>query len=166
MIGGDALRRERLKGLHGGVLVRPMVEEDVEAVVAMAAVVPTAPHWPLPEYYRMLRVIAQDPKRRGAWVAAAGGTQAAALAGFAMANHIAGEAELEAVVTTPMWRRCGVGQSLVQAVAGWGRACGAARLILEARASNVDALALYRRIGANTIATRMKTRCCLASASA
>jgi GNAT superfamily N-acetyltransferase len=44
-------------------------------------------------------------------------------------------------------RREGVGVALIEAVAGWARACGAARLTLWVTASNDPAVALYRRCG-------------------
>ncbi len=124
-------------------LVRPMLRQDVTGVIAIAAAVPTAPHWPPIEYDRMLQVIATSPGKRGAWVAASGmGVQ-----GFAMATHVAGTAELEAVVTAPAYRRQGIGSALLAAVIAWSGEQGATRLLLEARASNRDALALYARLG-------------------
>ncbi len=123
--------------------VRPMLQQDIPGVIAIAAAVPTAPHWPAVEYNRMLQVIAVSPGRRGAWVAAIDGH----VQGFAMATHVAGTAELEAVVTAPMYRRQGVGSMLLAAVVAWSTAQSATRLLLEARASNRDALALYARLG-------------------
>ena len=121
-----------------------MREEDVPAVVALAARVPTAPHWPPFEFTRVVRVVQENPQRRGAWVA---WSDAAGVLGFAMAAHVAGTAELEAVVTAPEHRRQGVGRALVEGVIGWARAMYAERVVLEARASNLNALALYRRLG-------------------
>lgn len=94
----------------------------------------------------MLQVMAAEPKRRGAWVAHLP-AEPGLIAGFALANQIAGCAELEAVVTAPAWRRRGVGAALVGAVAAWSRAVGAERLVLEARASNAAALQMYLRQG-------------------
>lgn len=127
-----------------GVCVRPMVPGDVDAVVAMAAVVPTAPHWPPAEFHRMLRVIGWSPARRGAWVAHLHEGEAV---GFAIASQVVDTAELEAVVTAPPFRRHGIGRELTQAVCAWARSQGAERLQLEARASNHDALRLYRGLG-------------------
>ncbi len=129
------------------VWVRPMRAEDLNAVIAIAAVVPTAPHWPPSEFQRMLDVIALKPRRRGAWVAGLAGVSTGAVQGFAMASHAAGTAELEAVVTAPEFRHRGAGAALMQAVIVWSREAGAERLLLEARASNHDALRLYERLG-------------------
>ncbi len=120
-----------------------MREADVPEVIAIAAAVPTAPHWPPGEFYRMLQVIAAQPARRGAWVALAGD----AVSGFAMASHIAGTAELEAVVTAAGHRQRGTGGALVACVVEWARALRAERLMLEVRASNESALRLYTRHG-------------------
>ncbi|RRA48893.1 GNAT family N-acetyltransferase [Acidipila sp. EB88] len=166
------------------VRVRPMLASDLADVVAIAAVVPTAPHWPPSEFLRMLDVIQAQPGRRGAWVGygepRSAGAEVPGLVvpmvrrkqqpaavnpsgrigppgadpegmgvvwGFAMASQVAGIAELEAVVTAPGFRRRGVGAALLAATAGWAVAQGAERLLLEARASNQDALRLYRRMG-------------------
>ena len=170
-----------------------MTGDDLEAVIAIAAVVPTAPHWPPSEFRRMLRRIEEDPRRRGAWVASllpgepgsleteasslttpAGWPReepaprgAAALStergsqdtrevtaraagevlGFAMASHVAGSAELEALVTAPGYRGRGIGTCLLASVTDWARSVGAAQLLLEVRASNAVALRLYLRHG-------------------
>ncbi len=126
------------------IYVRPMESGDVEAVVAVAAEVPTAPHWPPAEFYRMLAVIGGNPARRGAWVARS--EQKEAL-GFAIASHVSGLAELEAVVTAPRFRRRGVGRALAETALAWACHHAAERLVLEARVSNEDALRLYRRLG-------------------
>lgn len=123
--------------------VRPMLRGDVPTVIAIAAMVPTAPHWPVTEYERMLKVVAASPAKRGAWVATIGGQ----VHGFAMATHVSGTAELEAVVTAPAYRRQGAGSMLLAVVVAWSAEQGAARLLLEARASNRDALGLYARLG-------------------
>ena len=132
-------------------LVRPMTLRDLDAVIAIAAGVPTAPHWPPSEFARMLAVVAEAPRRRGAWVAklvdASQKDESDAVQGFAMASYAAGTAELEAVVTAPRFRRRGIGSALVTAVAGWSHEIGAERLLLEARVSNREALQLYLRQG-------------------
>jgi len=132
-----------LRGFVNTVAVRPMLRQDVPKVTAIAAVVPTAPHWPEVEYDRMLKVIAASPAKRGAWVATFGGQ----VHGFAMATHAGGTAELEAVVTAPEHRRQGAGSMLLAVVVAWSAEQGATRLLLEVRASNRDALALYARLG-------------------
>jgi len=150
---------------------------DIGAVAALAAGESTAPHWPLAEYRRMLQVIEESPARRGAWVLLldrsgshqavvlraglrrqnadpATGMAEGILAGFAMASHVAGICDLEAVVVTARWRGRRFGASLVEAVANWGTELGASRLELEVRASNAAALRLYQRMGFTVDGTR------------
>jgi ribosomal-protein-alanine N-acetyltransferase len=157
------------------VRVRLMKADDITGVAALAAQEATAPHWPLAEYRRMLEVIAESPGRRSAWVlllaaphedlgdgrrvSSLGGAVKLAPAptptvpaggpiiGFAMASHVAGTCELEAVVVQSAWRGRQFGAALVEAVAAWGEAIGASRLELEVRASNAAALRLYQRLG-------------------
>ncbi len=128
-----------------------MRPEDLIAVIGIAAVVPTAPHWPPSEFSRMLEVIAREPDRRGAWVALAG---EAGVQGFAIGSQTAGTAELEAVVTAPEHRRQGIGTALLAAAVAWSRRVGAERLLLEARASNQSALRLYLSRGFERDGTR------------
>lgn len=123
-----------------------MRPEDVEWVTALAAAEPVAPHWPPFEYHRMLRIAAEQPSRRGAWVAVSGETDAD-VCGFAIASAAAGEAELESVVVAEAFRRRGVGRGLLAEVMRWGRDIGAERLLLEVRASNEAARAMYVRAG-------------------
>ena len=128
--------------MHAPGIIRQMQREDVDAVMLLAADEPTAPHWPPFEYLRMLKVIAEEPERRGAWVVGL-----AELSGFAIASHAAGVCELEAVVIAPSARRHGLGTLLVRAVLGWAQERGAARVQLEVRPSNQGALCLYGRLG-------------------
>ena len=125
------------------IAVHALREQHLDAVLAIAAVVPTAPHWPPGEYRRMLQVIAQRPARRGAWVAVADGV----VRGFAMASHLEESAELEAVVTAPGHGRRGIGSALLAQAIAWSQAVGADRLLLEVRSSNEAALRLYARHG-------------------
>jgi ribosomal protein S18 acetylase RimI-like enzyme len=119
-----------------------MRREDIDAVLLLSATEPTAPHWPPFEYLRMLKVIAEEPARRGAWVVESN----AKVSGFAIASHVADQVELEAVVVAPLARNHGLGTMLIEEVASWGRKLAARRLLLEVRASNAAALRLYLRM--------------------
>ncbi|HLI66429.1 MAG TPA: GNAT family N-acetyltransferase [Caulobacteraceae bacterium] len=70
-----------------------------------------------------------------------------AIAGFALARAIAGEAELLTLAVDPRHRRRGVAQALLEAVCGAARAAGAASLFLEVAADNTPALSLYAAAG-------------------
>lgn len=67
--------------------------------------------------------------------------------GFLLAWWLGGELEIQTVATAPAARRRGVGAALVAAALSEAREHGAERVLLEVRASNEAALALYRRAG-------------------
>ena len=129
--------------MSSSAAVRPMRRGDIDAVLLLSATEPTAPHWPPFEYLRMLKVIAEQPARRGAWIVESG----AEISGFAIASHVADQVELEAIVVAPPARGHGLGTMLVEEVISWGRKFAARRLLLELRASNAAALRLYLRMG-------------------
>lgn len=52
-----------------------------------------------------------------------------------------------AVYITPSWRRSGLLPDLIDAVAGWSRACGRPELMLEVVVGNERAYRAYRRLG-------------------
>jgi ribosomal-protein-alanine N-acetyltransferase len=79
------------------------------------------------------------------WMARADGVPEAV--GFALAWHAADELHLLDLAVDPTARRQGVGRSLLEAVVADARRSGARLLLLEARASNEPALALYRSAG-------------------
>ena len=77
------------------------------------------------------------------------GLQAAdgALLGFAVWSQVLDDAELLDIGVAPACRRQGLGQRLLDAVMAAARAQGAQRLLLEVRAGNLAAQALYQRAG-------------------
>jgi [ribosomal protein S18]-alanine N-acetyltransferase len=66
-----------------------------------------------------------------------------ALVGYALAWHVVDEVHLLNVAVVAGRRRQGIGRALVEDLLAYARAQGAARILLEARASNAPALALY-----------------------
>lgn len=52
-----------------------------------------------------------------------------------------------AVYVTPSWRGSGLLPDLIEAVAGWSRACGRPELMLEVVVGNERAYRAYRRLG-------------------
>ena len=77
------------------------------------------------------------------------GLQAAdgSLLGFAVWSQVLDDAELLDIGVAPACRRQGLGQRLLDAVMAAARAQGAQRLLLEVRAGNLAAQALYQRAG-------------------
>lgn len=67
--------------------------------------------------------------------------------GFLLAWHVADELSLLDVAVAPAERRRGVGRALVEELIAYGRREQARLVLLEVRASNAAALALYRALG-------------------
>ncbi len=123
--------------------VRRMTEADADAVVALAARLKHAPHWPRATYAAMLAVDAAS--RRIALVSEIETT--GALAGFAIASVTAPEAELESIAVAAEFQRGGVARGLFEAVARELRAAAVTEVLLEVRPSNAAARGLYRSLG-------------------
>lgn len=69
------------------------------------------------------------------------------LLGFAVLACLPFEAELQAITVAPAARRQGVAQALLERLIATATGWGCERLLLEVRASNAPALALYRGLG-------------------
>lgn len=69
------------------------------------------------------------------------------LKGYAIVARLPFEAELQAILVAEAYRRRGGAASLMRAVIAQARAWGSERLLLEVRAGNAAAIALYRRVG-------------------
>lgn len=70
-----------------------------------------------------------------------------AVAGYALTWKVVDEVHLLDVAVAPSLRRRGVGRALVEDVVARARAEGAARILLEVRASNAAAVELYLGLG-------------------
>lgn len=73
---------------------------------------------------------------------------------FALYSWVGDEAELIKLAVSPFHRRQGLGSLLLEAGMDELRARGIQRLLLEVRASNQGAQALYRALGFHTIGIR------------
>lgn len=69
-----------------------------------------------------------------------------AVLGYAVLYTVLDEGNLDNIAVAPEYRRQGIGEALLSAVVGFSRE-HLARLMLEVRASNAPALALYRKFG-------------------
>lgn len=78
------------------------------------------------------------------------------LDGFAAARINADELHINNIGVRPESRRRGVGGALLGACLDLGARSGARLAVLEVRASNVAALALYRRLGFSVVGERRK----------
>lgn len=133
--------------------IRPLAEEDIEALCELARVIWHA-HYPriisraqidymLSERYHPAAVRASLAGQcwRTAWVAGE-------LAGFAHAcPEGAGSWKLDKLYVHPGHQRRGLGAALIAAVAEAARADGACRLVLRVNRHNRQALAAYAKYG-------------------
>jgi [ribosomal protein S18]-alanine N-acetyltransferase len=132
------------------VWVRRMTEADVDAVMALASGLPTAPQWPLEAYWAVLNLEA-TPER----IALVAETDAAGLVGFAIASVIAPEAELESIAVAEEFQRMGVAGRLFAGLTGELVSNGVTEVLLEVRGSNAGALSLYRVLGFSETGRRL-----------
>jgi glyceraldehyde 3-phosphate dehydrogenase len=89
---------------------------------------------------------------RVAWALKAHGEER--IVGYIFFRFIADEAHIFRVAVDPAWRRCGLGARLVAECLDAARARGLAAVVLEARASNTEAIAWYRKFGFMEVARR------------
>jgi len=80
--------------------------------------------------------------------------RAGEIVGYGVVMVAAGEAHLLNLSVAPVWQRRGVGTELTCFVTRLARDCGADRIFLEVRPSNVPARALYTRLGFSVIGLR------------
>lgn len=132
--------------------IRPMQQEDLDRVRTLIAACPEAPQWAAASYLSYLSAVEEGAIRRVALIAEREGD----VVGFAAVTLLLdppGEAspenrcELESIAVLPGARRQGIGALLLRAVLDWAAANGARCLVLEVRAGNAAALALYHRSG-------------------
>jgi ribosomal-protein-alanine N-acetyltransferase len=116
----------------------------------IASASPHAPHWPQAHYLSALDPAATP--RRIALAAERGGR----LAGFAIVSLIPPQAELESIAVAPEARRQGVGRGLLRALQSELKQQKVMELLLEVRASNHAALALYAGLGFTQVAVRSR----------
>jgi ribosomal-protein-alanine N-acetyltransferase len=125
------------------IQLRRMTHADLDRVIAIEQSLPAAPHWPRSAYLAALNPQAVPP--RIALVAEL--SSHSVIAGFAVASLIPPQAELESIAIAAELQRRGVAGQLFSALAAELRAARILEVILELRASNQPALALYRRLG-------------------
>jgi len=133
----SACARGMVKAAGGdveSVTVRSMCRGDLPRVVAIEAASQPLP-WSVERFAREL-----DLPHARLTVACVDDE----IVGFLCAWEIAGEFEVQNVVTAPTWRRRGVGGALLAEATEHARRSGCSRLLLEVRSGNVAAIALYR----------------------
>jgi ribosomal-protein-alanine N-acetyltransferase len=133
-------------------IIRAMTAEDIDPLLLLAADSVDAPQWTRRDYQQILLATPSALLRRYGLVALSG----ARLTGFAAASWLRQEAaaEVEGLMVERDHRRKGLGTALIAACMAWAAGTGASAIRLEVRASNVAALALYRRLGFSTAGVR------------
>lgn len=134
------------------VSLRRMAAEDIDPLLLLAGESVDAPQWTRRDYEQILRDAPSELLRRYGLVALSGG----GLTGFAAASWLRREAaaEVEGLMVERDHRRQGIGAALIGACMAWAASAGASAIRLEVRASNLAALALYRRLGFVTAGVR------------
>ena len=128
------------------MIIRPATAEDVAAIVAIQRRNPQAAQWQESDYARLAEapggvlLVAEDA--------------AGQVLGFAAAQRVADEADLQNLAVDPEHRRQGVGQGLLHGVHCQLRAAGTKRVYLEVRPSNESALGLYQASGYRSVGRR------------
>jgi ribosomal protein S18 acetylase RimI-like enzyme len=129
-----------------------MTPADLDRVIEIEQSLKQAPHWP-----RLAWVSVLDPlssPRRVARVAIDPGT--GKVAAVAVASLLPPQAELETIAVAPEARRRGLARLLYAALAQELKSKQVTEVILEVRASNHPALALYLQLGFVETARRLR----------
>ncbi len=165
------------------ITIRPATLADLPDVLAIELAAPEAPHWNRHEYARIVSEQADSgPLRRSLLVAAPTpeipsspeipSRSPLPLLGFVVCSvlicsdlsgsNLAGSnpagdvstATIENLAVHPDARRRGIGHALVAEALAWAVRQRASAADLEVRASNLEALRLYRRLGFEVVGRR------------
>lgn len=129
------------------VSIGRMTEHDLLEVVQIEQISELSP-WGWDAYHREM----QSPEEvvmlaARASVLGSGPGDRRPVVGFILARLIADELHVNNVAVRPEFRRNGIASRLLGAVLKWGGRKGSRRALLEVRAGNTVAQALYRRSG-------------------
>ncbi|MDD2699973.1 MAG: ribosomal protein S18-alanine N-acetyltransferase [Sideroxydans sp.] len=126
------------------MILRDMTEADLDAVLAIERVVHAHP-WTLGNF--------SDALRSG-YLCKVFETEAGELIGYALMMLAVDEAELLDIAIASSQQRKGMGKQLLHEMLALARRKEMRRMVLEVRASNAPALALYRSAGFSDIGLR------------
>lgn len=142
------IRLSLTRGRRRDFMVRPLGGADSEALSALHCEDFVRP-WTDGEFESLL---AQD--NVFGFAAIETGRPHSPPAGFVLARHGGGEAEILTVAVARVWRRRGIGRQLMDAVLRDLHTARAESLFLEVDETNTAALALYRRLGFRQVGSR------------
>jgi len=120
-------------------VIRLATPEDIDDLLELQREAPTAAHWSRAQYEAIFQASAL---RRLCLLAEKGPSQA-----FLVAQTAGPEWELENIAVAPAARRRGLGKQLLQELLRLARQQHALAVLLEVRASNAAARALYQACG-------------------
>lgn len=129
-------------------VMRPLETEDSRALAALHGQAFARP-WTDGEFATLL-----GQESVFGFVAIEVGKPKGAPAGFVLARHAGGEAEILTIAVARSHRRLGIGRQLMDAVLRALHSDRAEALFLEVDEANAAALALYRRLGFREVASR------------
>jgi [ribosomal protein S18]-alanine N-acetyltransferase len=141
-------------GAADGVRIRALRWWDVEAVTALERELFGATAWSAETFWSELAqptrcyLLAEQVGRDSGLLGEAG------LLGYAGLMVTGPEGDVQTVAVAPAAQGRGVGARLLAALVGEAVARGATSLLLEVRADNAAAIALYRRFGFEQLAVR------------
>jgi [ribosomal protein S18]-alanine N-acetyltransferase len=115
---------------------------DIERLMQLADVSPSAAHWSRVQYEAVLAAEASD----GITLVADDST-VNRIVGFLVATRVVGDWEIENVVVAELWRRQHIAHQLVNAFLEMLPANAPCSVLLEVRESNMPAHRLYEKIG-------------------
>ncbi len=134
-------------GRRGGIILRPMVESDLDEVLSIEEAIYTTP-WKRSMFLNELRsnlyshlFVAMDQNKRG-------------MVGYVCFWVIMDELHLLNLSIHPACQRMGHGKKLGGWVVRYGRERGARKASLEVRRSNARAIGLYKKMGFTVMAVR------------
>jgi ribosomal-protein-alanine N-acetyltransferase len=131
--------------------IRLANESDLSQLMAMSEAAGSSAHW---TWQQWADIFGTQVPARAAWIAEEIVQGEIRGIGFLVAQNGGVEWELENVAVLPAYLRQGVGRGLLTALLAHSNSVGAERVLLEVRASNVSAIALYRQCGFGLVGRR------------
>jgi ribosomal-protein-alanine N-acetyltransferase len=139
-----------------GISVERMTEHDLLEVVEIEALSGLSP-WGWDAYHKELQsgrdVVMLVARTQ---TAANGPGDQAGIAGFIVSRLVAGELHVNNVAVRAEFRRQGIAAQLLEAVIDWGGRNHSRMALLEVRAGNTAAQALYSRCGFQVVGRRRR----------
>ncbi len=134
-----------------GAFVRRATPEDAESLAALAAECFSRP-WSAAQIGEEI----VRPPPSGVWLACvrAGGRRVQEPAAFCACRLVLDELHVLDLAVRPSWRRRGLARVLLDLALRRAAAAGSRLALLEVRAGNEPALALYRALGFRTVGRR------------